>query len=718
MKIRVMKWQLWMPVLMVLVLVSLNGAANNYYVAKDGDDLNDGSLSSPFLTIAKATSILSAGDTCFIKAGIYRETVLASNSGTVNNPIVYTNYESDSVLVSGTDLISNWEIFDGNIYQATADMPLGIANAVYCNSKTMDLARWPNNVDDDPYTVDATPVSGGTASSLISTNSIPSGDWIGGYLWYLGGHSGTSWIREITGQSGNTLNFIGVDISIWPFSGHNPSKLSNGNRGQFYLVGVLDALDYEREWYYDAAAGKLYFQAPDNADPSTFTVEATKREHSIHVTGNYVVFDGIDAFGGKVQISGENCIIKNGYFLNCLQRLDDLDGAAAVFTGAIHIGGVNAIFDHNVVDGSSINGVFVQGWGGVQNVTVSHNYIYNSNTVGIHSSPIRAAGDYHKFISNTIKGTGRDGIYVGGKFNEIAYNDFSQCMLINNDGGLFYTVGNADLKHNEIHHNWFHDAIGPDYADGRAAGIYLDNDSKGWSVHHNVVWNVSWTGLQVNWNNTDIDFFNNTFVDVGAATGRWANGYIEENNKVWNNYSTIGDWSTVDFIPDLRTNNISQDALRDPSMKDFIPRDDSQLVDRGFVIEGITDNALDNMPDIGAYERGLSAWIPGVETEYGDEEIDPGNDPTLPEPPLNVEIGNQSDFDLYPNPIDESGLHIKTRKDSFTIQIYDLSGVQIYDAKILSNEKTVARSVFRNKGVYLMHIGIGDIKHVRKIAVK
>jgi len=81
-------------------------------------------------------------------------------------------------------------------------------------------------------------------------------------------------------------------------------------------------------------------------------------------------------------------------------------------------------------------------------------------------------------MSNTIIGGGRDGIFIPSEDSEVAYNDVSDVMRINNDGGLFYVVGNEFDKNTAVHHNWFHDSFGPDYADGRCAGIYLDNDSK------------------------------------------------------------------------------------------------------------------------------------------------------------------------------------------------------------------------------------------------
>jgi hypothetical protein len=52
-----------------------------YYVAPTGNDDNPGSLDYPWRTIQKAANTLVAGDTVYIRAGVYQEQVLPQNSG-------------------------------------------------------------------------------------------------------------------------------------------------------------------------------------------------------------------------------------------------------------------------------------------------------------------------------------------------------------------------------------------------------------------------------------------------------------------------------------------------------------------------------------------------------------------------------------------------------------------------------------------------------------
>ncbi|MEM9340847.1 MAG: Ig-like domain-containing protein, partial [Bacteroidota bacterium] len=463
----------------------------------------------------------------------------------------------------------------------------------------------------------AVSVTNGSASTIESPEIAA--DWTGGYVYYLGAHSGASWTREITESFPGRVSFEAVDINRWPFDPHNPTEIRNGNRGQFYLFGLLDALDYEREWYYDGNEEYVYFQAPNNSNPNTLQVEIAQRVRTMNLTQDYIHVDGINAFGGKIEIRGENCVIKNGTFKECFHSLDAFNNVnAQISDGAIAVRASNTTIERNVIDGGSLNGIHVQGFNNVNNVLIRYNYIQNFNTIGNHSSPIRSGAQNTRIISNTIRTTGRDGIYVAGTNSEIAYNDVSDCMRINNDGGVFYTVGNDFDKNNVIHHNWFHDSFGPEYADGRAAGIYLDNDSKGYLVHNNVVWNVTWSGIQINWDNWNLDIFNNTIYNVGEGMGRWENGFRLEDVVLKNNFASEEEWFGTDIAE--ATNIINAiDPFTSFDNQNFVPKPGSFLSNGGEVIEGITDGFQGPKPDIGAYEGGLTPWVPGVNTVLGGE---------------------------------------------------------------------------------------------------
>ena len=92
-----------------------------------------------------------AGDTAYIRAGVYRETVVPANSGTQSAPITFTAYNGEAVTVSGADVIpaNSWIPYSGNIYLAPMSWDLGnSANQVFVDGQMMIEAQWPNTTLD------------------------------------------------------------------------------------------------------------------------------------------------------------------------------------------------------------------------------------------------------------------------------------------------------------------------------------------------------------------------------------------------------------------------------------------------------------------------------------------------------------------------------------------------------------------------------------------
>jgi hypothetical protein len=84
--------------------------AKTYYVsASQGNDNNTGAIKNPFKTVQKAADLLVAGDTCFVREGIIRETVKLTKSGTKDQPICFITQPGEKVTFSGTEIIDvNW----------------------------------------------------------------------------------------------------------------------------------------------------------------------------------------------------------------------------------------------------------------------------------------------------------------------------------------------------------------------------------------------------------------------------------------------------------------------------------------------------------------------------------------------------------------------------------------------------------------------------------
>jgi len=92
--------------------ISLRSAnAGKYYVAKTGTDSNPGSLKYPWMTLAKATRSLLAGDTVFIFSGVYNEPLWPLNSGKDDAPVCYFSYGDGDVIVRAGNFDEKWGIF-------------------------------------------------------------------------------------------------------------------------------------------------------------------------------------------------------------------------------------------------------------------------------------------------------------------------------------------------------------------------------------------------------------------------------------------------------------------------------------------------------------------------------------------------------------------------------------------------------------------------------
>ena len=85
----------------------LSHGGNVYYVDQShplANDRNPGTEDLPWKTISKAANTLQAGDTVYIKEGVYKERVIPRNSGKDDNYISYVAYAGDEVIIDGSNI--------------------------------------------------------------------------------------------------------------------------------------------------------------------------------------------------------------------------------------------------------------------------------------------------------------------------------------------------------------------------------------------------------------------------------------------------------------------------------------------------------------------------------------------------------------------------------------------------------------------------------------
>ncbi|AUC74947.1 T9SS type A sorting domain-containing protein [Olleya sp. Bg11-27] len=609
-------------VITLVILFSFSSIhAQRIYVSKTGNDANPGTVSQPFKTIAKASAIANPGNTIVIGEGTYEETIKPLRSGTPGNPIVYTSKQGEKVIISAMEALSGWTSDGGSVWKTTVNWDLEQRNFVIRGATVLDLARWPNNTDGDRFTLNSLRNDGGSQdevsiNAFLTDRDIPNWQWSnGGSIMFYGDRPGsgwTTWRAWIKSQSSGRVTFDAVKNQNWIIGSHPP-----GDFGDYYLEGIKEALDYQNEWYFDASANSLFVQLPGGVKPKDGEVQMARRAVTANLENrDYIHIENLALFGGNVLIKGTGNKLKGVKVLyGSMTR-----GITPNFNSGINAvdvkgGSVNTIIENSEIGFGDATGI----WDSGNATIIRNNYIHDFDFLGSYDAPIMARGGKNsKILRNNISRGGRDGIQIVNKNSEVAWNDISRSNLIADDCALLYTI-NKGLNM-DIHHNWFHDAEGRGELK-KAAGIYLDNDAENVRIYRNVVWNVEWTNIQINWNGKDIDIFNNTLVKAdGGTMGAWHKaGTAFTNVKVWNNITdtyrtdqggnqeTEGTWEPQS---NKQNNLVDQTSFVNFNANNYRLNNGTVAVDAGRVISGYTDSFIGVAPDVGAYEVGDN-WIPG-----------------------------------------------------------------------------------------------------------
>jgi parallel beta-helix repeat protein len=92
---------------LLLIAASVAPAATYYVAANGGRDSNSGSANAPFATINRGIRAAGAGDTVYVRGGIYPAVVHIgpSRGGASGNPVVISGYPSETAIVDGQDAL-------------------------------------------------------------------------------------------------------------------------------------------------------------------------------------------------------------------------------------------------------------------------------------------------------------------------------------------------------------------------------------------------------------------------------------------------------------------------------------------------------------------------------------------------------------------------------------------------------------------------------------
>lgn len=579
-----------------------------YYVAQeDGSDFYNGLYptylgenNGPFKTIQKAASTMLWGDTCYIRNGTYRETVIPVNSGTT-----YINYDGESPVISGCDLFAPragcaWSQYNGSIYVCQTDQSF---EQLFVDGRMMNEARWPNcDVNQMIWAAKAVADNGTDKYHLVDADlpaPLNGSTWVGAKIWINSGYEWTPLTKKISSYTvGGSLTFenstwVGPDWEIW----YSPRQ---GN--PYYLFGSLAGLDRKEEWVLENSSSPYtcYLWTNDSNNPANHIVEIKRREHGFILNNkNCVEIDGLRFFACGVEIDGSlstnnsitNCRFK---YLNNIRDAEDRGLSFLYGLGSNRIYGISNSFTNNRVYIAAGHGLYDAG----RSTIINNNRFYGMGYfVGAAAIQYDNLSSHGIASWNTVESCGRSGIE--GYFDSMAikHNLVYDTMQYCQDGGCIYTCYNEGNGTNIAYNMCYN-------AKNWGVGIYLDWYSTDTVIHHNKIWNCSDSAIRLNSPSEYNKIYNNTCADgtrsLGFAVVTDPQGIAIDSmlgSIIKNNiFNGAVEKSTVK--PPLYTNNVYSDTFTNW----LYPSVGSPAYNGGVPISGITC-PNDINPDCGAFDH-------------------------------------------------------------------------------------------------------------------
>ncbi|MBP7147874.1 MAG: right-handed parallel beta-helix repeat-containing protein [Acidobacteria bacterium] len=529
-------------VVALLPLCPAAGAAGEvqaeYYVAppeSGGSDANPGTIDAPFATLAHARDVVRgangdmAGDIVVsLRAGTYpQEQTLSfepADSGTNGHDVIYRAYPGERAVVSGGREIGGWTPVSGSgAWQA----PFGPG------PDTRQL--WVDGVRAER-----------ASASVAFLGAISQQSW--GYM--VGNTAIQNW-RNPADMEFVFTGGGGVPGAPWTESRCGISSISSGGSGKSRVVmdqpcfstglakspgpltnptaleNAYELLSSPGQWYHDRATAQVYYRPRPGQDMSLARAVVPVLETLVRASGtadqplSHVVFEGLEfshatwlrpsTTDGFIELQANTFIVGTALldppgnievayarqlrFERC--TFTRLGGQGLVF-GAGSIGNVvrGCVFTDTSGTPLRIGRVDAPQAAPASQVLdnlVENNLVYGA-PVEYHGGPGIFAGYTAgtEIAHNEVADTPHMGISIGWGWGAASYADRQRIhhnrvhdvMRRLRDGGNVYCLGpqpDSPVPGSSIDHNWL-------FLDEQPFGsVYLDQGSRGWRVHENLV---------------------------------------------------------------------------------------------------------------------------------------------------------------------------------------------------------------------------------------
>lgn len=623
----------------------------DYYVASKGSDANAGTLEKPFQTIGHAAQLMQPGDTCWIREGMYRESIKLTRSGQKEKPMTFARYKNERVIIDGSDaVIGPWFKDETGIWKTKFNSTSPI-ETVFCGGRMMMEARWPNCSWEENWNAEQKWALTGKDSKLgvIESPEIASSnlDLSGGLLYLKLSKGNNCFTRSITGHRAGSKSLeydkTGIEGRAWN-EDSMPERIKKfGLEKNRFFVVAKGALDAAGEWWLDSKNSELLFIPPGDigGDPNQLDVTVKSRVAGFEAEDvSDIIIEGIEFRGCNLRL--DECrrnVIRNCRFLYPSTPRIFPDGKIALeMQKNLRVNGEDNVLERLLIQWAVDGALEVEGSGNV----IENCIVHDSNLHGRHPGPaisVRGRGERRRESAKnpniirrcTVYNVGGVGICAQGNGPTIAeYNHVFNAGLYCVDISSLYVPVGKEMTGTVVHHNWLHDING--------IGFRVDIQGRGITVHHNLAWNVT-VGCKLQ--GYQLAAYNNTVLTHDASGGFIVvfepdasadelAGWRVRNNVAmafFDRLSLRNDPRKTkrEFVVPLSTVEGSVDhnvvvqaenqshLFVDPLGYDFRPKPAGPLAGKGVQIDVLVTAKPGNLPSIGALEPGTDPWHAGAD---------------------------------------------------------------------------------------------------------
>ena len=313
----------------------------------------------------------------------------------------------------------------------------------------------------------------------------------------------------------------------------------------YYIENAYELIDEDNEWYLDEGDSTLYIKVPadKNINTSEVIVPVLEKLVSVGTTDGSKIqkltFEGITFRYSNWTVPSEKGLvdIQAGMYANfCIFKTNELGvlrPSAAIYVtntegftlknctvenmgGAgidLHYGTKDSVIQDNLIQNISGNGIMVGKFEVDENTDIhivynpedeseicTNDWIVNNRVMHIgtdYESSVAIGAGYPRNIliaNNEVAYAPYTGISVGFGWssddnamrgNRILNNEIYRTSQVLCDAGGIYTL--SKQPDSEISGNYIHDIYLPEWADYATSGIYMDEQTSGYTVKYNVL---------------------------------------------------------------------------------------------------------------------------------------------------------------------------------------------------------------------------------------